>query len=265
MRKMFINGDFVASLASETFPVENPATEEQIDEVPRARAEDAEIAARAAHSAQADWRFTPGIEKCEQMHAVARNIREHREALARLLTREGGKPLIENLDEIEWVAACFDYYAEVGRHESGRVIPPVQRHQMNFVMKEPYGVVVCIVPWNYPLLLMAWKVAPALMTGNTVIIKPSELPPGVVNVVTGYGKEVGEPLVTHPLTALVAFTGSVATGRRIARLAVERLKKINLELGGNDPFIVCDDVDLEVAVRGAVWAAYLNMGQVCTS
>src|SRR5499427_4193516 len=281
MYKMLIGGEFVESLSGETFPVENPATEETIDQVPRARAEDADRAARAANAAQTDWRFTPGIEKCELLHAVARNTRAHREELARLLTLEGGKPLIENMDEVEWVAACFDYYAEVGRHESGRVIPPVQRHQMNFVIKEPYGVVVCIVPWNYPLLLMAWKVAPALMAGNTVIIKPSELtplstlllaevafhelPPGVVNVVTGYGPEAGESLVTHPLTALVAFTGSVATGRRIATLAVERLKKINLELGGNDPFIVCDDVDLEVAVRGAVWAAYLNMGQVCTS
>ena len=185
------------------------------------------------------------------------------------------------MDEVEWVAACFDYYAEVGRHESGRVIPPVQRHQMNFVMKEPYGVVVCIVPWNYPLLLMAWKVAPALMAGNAVIIKPSEhtplstlrlaevafreLPRGTVNVITGYGPEAGEPLVAHPNTHVIAFTGSVATGKRIATLAAERVKKVNLELGGNDPFIICDDIDLEVAVRAAVWAAYLNMGQVCTS
>jgi acyl-CoA reductase-like NAD-dependent aldehyde dehydrogenase len=281
MYRMLIGGDFVESLKGGSFAVENPATEETIAEVPRATAEDADKVARAANAAQTNWRFTPGIEKCELLHAVARNTRAHREELARLLTLEGGKPLIENMDEIEWVAACFDYYAEVGRHESGRVIPPVQRHQMNFVIKEPYGVVVCIVPWNYPLLLMSWKVAPALMAGNTVIIKPSEntplstlrmaevafqeLPPGVVNVVTGYGKEAGEPLVTHPLTALVAFTGSVATGRRIATLAVERLKKIHLELGGNDPFIVCDDVDLDVAVRGAAWAAYLNMGQVCTS
>ncbi|HYX42149.1 MAG TPA: aldehyde dehydrogenase family protein [Pyrinomonadaceae bacterium] len=281
MRKMFVNGEFVASLAGETFAVENPATEERIDEVPRARVEDVEQAVRAAHRAQDDWRWTPGIEKCELLHTVARRIRERREEIATLLTREGGKPLIENMDEVEWVAACFDYYAEVGRHELGRVIPPVQRHQMNFVVKEPYGVVVCIVPWNYPLLLMSWKVAPALMAGNTVIIKPSEytplstlllaevafheLPPGVVNVVTGYGAEAGEPLVAHPLTPVVAFTGSVATGRRIATLAAERIKKVNLELGGNDPFIICDDVDLDVAVRGAVWAAYLNMGQVCTS
>src|SRR3989442_3433383 len=281
MRKMSINGEIVASPSGPTFPVENPATEERIDEVPRARAEAAEYAARVAHAAQDDWRFTPGIEKCELLHTVARNIREHREDLARLLTVEGGKPLIENMDEIEWVAACFDYYAEIGRHESGRVIPPVQRHQINFVMKEPYGVVVCIVPWNYPLLLMSWKVAPALMAGNAVIIKPSEhtplstlllaeiafqeFPSGVVNVVTGYGQEAGEPLVAHRHTHVIAFTGSVATGTRIAQLAAERVKKVNLELGGNDPFIICDDVDLEVAVRGAVWAAYLNMGQVCTS
>src|SRR5215510_10614450 len=281
MYRMLIGGDFVESLNGGSFTVENPATEETIAEVPRATAEDADKAARAANAAQTNWRFTPGIEKCELLHAVAHNTRAHREELARLLTLEGGKPLIENLDEVEWVAACFDYYAEVGRHESGRVIPPVQRNQMNFVMKEPYGVVVCIVPWNYPLLLMSWKVAPALAAGNGVIIKPSEhtplstlllaeiafqeLPKGIVNVVTGYGPEVGEPLVTHRDTRVIAFTGSVATGKRIAQLAAEQVKKVNLELGGNDPFIICDDVDLEIAVRGAVWAAYLNMGQVCTS
>jgi betaine-aldehyde dehydrogenase len=281
MRKMFIDGEFVNSVSGETFSVENPATEEQIDEVPRAGEADVENALAAAVRAQDDWRFVPGIEKCELLHAIAFNIREHQQELATLLTEEGGKPLIENMDEVEWVAACFDYYAEVGRHESGRVIPPVQRHQMNFVMKEPYGVVVCIVPWNYPLLLMAWKVAPAIMAGNAVIIKPSEhtplstlrlaevafsnLPRGIVNVITGYGPEAGEPLVAHPNTHVIAFTGSVATGKRIARLAAERVKKVNLELGGNDPFIICDDIDLEVAVRSAVWAAYLNMGQVCTS
>ncbi|HEY6121050.1 MAG TPA: aldehyde dehydrogenase family protein, partial [Pyrinomonadaceae bacterium] len=173
MRRMFIDGQFVESQSGETFAVENPATEEQIDDVPRARSADAERAVRAAVEAQDDWRFVPGIEKCELLHGVARRLREHQRDLATLLTKEGGKPLIENMDEVEWVAACFDYYAEVGRHESGRVIPPVQHHQMNFVMKEPYGVVVCIVPWNYPLLLMSWKVAPALAAGNAVIIKPS--------------------------------------------------------------------------------------------
>jgi len=281
MRRMFVDGEFVSSVSGETFAVENPATEEEIDQVPRGREGDAKQAVLAAVRAQDDWRFVPGIEKCELLHGIAFKIREHQHDLATLLTQEGGKPLIENMDEVEWVAACFDYYAEVGRHESGRVIPPVQRHQMNFVMKEPYGVVVCIVPWNYPLLLLAWKVAPAIMAGNAVVIKPSEhtplstlrlaeiafdeLPRGVVNVITGYGAEAGEPLVAHPNTHVIAFTGSVATGKRIARLAAERVKKVNLELGGNDPFIICDDIDLETAVRAAVWAAYLNMGQVCTS
>lgn len=278
---MLIGGEFVGSLSGEDFAVENPATEEVIDHVPRGGAGDAERAVREAHDAHLHWRQAPGLEKCERLHLVAEKIRSRRGDIASLLTLEGGKPLIENMDEVEWVAACFDYYGEVGRHEMGRVVPPVARHQMNLVVKEPYGVVVCIVPWNYPLLLMAWKVAPALMAGNTVIIKPSEhtplstlllaeiafteLPPGVVNVVTGYGAEVGEPLVEHPLTPVIAFTGSVATGKRIARLAAERIKKVNLELGGNDPFIVCDDVDLDIAVRGAAWAAFLNMGQVCTS
>jgi len=281
MRQMFIDGKFVNSVSGEAFAVENPATEEEIDQVPRAGEADAEQAVAAAVRAQDDWRFVPGIEKCELLHRIAFRILEHQQDLATILTQEGGKPLIENMDEVEWVAACFDYYAEVGRHESGRVIPPVQRHQMNFVMKEPYGVVVCIVPWNYPLLLLVWKVAPAIMAGNAVVIKPSEhtplstlrlaeiafdeLPRGVVNVITGYGAEAGEPLVAHPNTHVIAFTGSVATGKRIARLAAERVKKVNLELGGNDPFIICDDIDLETAVRAAVWAAYLNMGQVCTS
>jgi betaine-aldehyde dehydrogenase len=141
-------------------------------------------------------------------------------------------------------------------------------------------VAVCIVPWNYPLLLLSWKLAPALAAGNTVVAKPSELTPlstllmaeclaelprGVFNVVTGYGAEVGEPPVRHPRTDVIAFTGSLATGRRIATLAAERIKKLNLELGSNDPFIVCEDADLETAARAAAWAGFLNNGQVCTS
>src|SRR5260370_186768 len=174
MRKMFIDGSFVESLSGETFAVENPATEEMIDDVPRARAEDADRAVLAALQAQDDWRFVPGIEKCELLHGAARNMREHRERIATLLTQKGSKPLIANIDR-------------------------------------------------------------------------------------------AEPRVGHRHTHVSAFPGNVTNGKRIAKLAAERVKKVNLELGGNDPFIVCDDVDLEVAVRGAVWAAYLNMGQVCTS
>ncbi len=280
MYKHWINGEFVESASGQTFDVVNPATEEVVDSAARGNRADANFAAVSAYEAFADWRFVPGLEKAEKMHEFARRLREKKVEIAVLLTKEGGKPLLENLDEVEWVAACFDYYAEIGRDYKGKVISPVFRHQINFTVKEPYGVVVCIVPWNYPLLLMSWKVASALAAGNTVVIKPSEntplstlalaevfavFPKGVVNIVAGYGQEVGEPLVRHPKVSKIAFTGGINTGRKIAVLAAEQLKKVSLELSGNDPLIVCDDVDLDIAVRGAAWACYLNMGQVCTS
>src|SRR6266478_6815515 len=280
MQRMWIDGQWTGSVSKKSFPIDNPATEEIIDDVPRANAKDADLAVEAAAEAFGEWRRVPGIERAALMHDFATRLRGKAMAVARRLTLEGGKPLIENLDEVEWCAACFDYYGELARDQGGKVLSPVAQHQINFVRKEPYGVVVTIVPWNYPLLLLTWKLAPALAAGNTVVVKPSEETPlstlmlaedlaifgkGVVNIVTGYGPEVGEPLVVHRDTSLVAFTGSIATGKRIAEAAAPHLKKLNLELGGNDPFIVCDDVDLEVAARGAVWAAFLNMGQVCTS
>lgn len=280
MAKMWICGEERPALSGETFPVTNPATEEVIDSVPRATLVDVEVAVDAAVRAFDDWRFTPGLDRAVLLHGSARWLRENHEEIARLMSIEGGKPLCENKDEVEWVAAVFDYYAEVGRDSIGRVISPTQRNQFNVVMKEPYGVVGCIVPWNYPLLLLAWKMAPALAAGNTLVIKPSEYTPlstlmimrgfheypaGVVNVVTGFGKEAGEPIVMNDRVRCVAFTGSVSTGQRIAALAGQGLKKTVLEMGGNDPFIICDDVDVGIAARGAAWAAFLNMGQVCTS
>ncbi|MFN2242241.1 MAG: aldehyde dehydrogenase family protein, partial [Anaerolineae bacterium] len=169
---------------------------------------------------------------------------------------------------------------EIGRHSRGRVIPSIESSQLSLVLKEPYGVVGCIVPWNYPLLLMAWKVAPALAAGNTVILKPSSvtplsalmlaeafdhLPAGAVNIVTGSGEAVGDPLVSHPQVPVIAFTGSTAVGQHIARLAGPMMKKLHLELGGKDAFLVAEDADLDVAVPGVAWAALLNNGQVCTS
>ncbi|HEU4401936.1 MAG TPA: aldehyde dehydrogenase family protein [Candidatus Polarisedimenticolia bacterium] len=280
MQKMWIDGRFTGSSSKKTFPIDNPATEEILAEVPRGNAQDAGEAVEAAAEAFRDWRLVPGVERAALMHQFAARLRARHHEIARQLSLEGGKPLIENLDEIEWCAACFDYYGELARDQGGKVLSPVARHQINFVRHEPYGVVVAIVPWNYPLLLLTWKLAPALAAGNTVVIKPSNetslstlmlaedlaiFGKGVVNIVTGFGTEVGDPLIVHPDTALVAFTGSIATGKAIALAAAPHLKKLNLELGGNDPFIVCDDVDLDVAARGAVWAAFLNMGQVCTS
>jgi betaine-aldehyde dehydrogenase len=280
MTRMFIGGRFADSASRRTFAVDNPANEAILDRVPRGDERDADRAVSAAALAFKAWRAVPGLERAILMHRFAARLRARHVAIARQMTLEGGKPLIENLDEVEWCAAVFDYYGEIARDQAGKVIAPVQPHQLNFVRKEPYGVVVCIVPWNYPLLLLSWKLAPALAAGNTVVVKPSEETPlstlmlasdlalfgkGVVNIVTGYGPEVGTPLVTHKDTAIVAFTGSIATGRRIAESAAPHLKKLNLELGGNDPFIVCDDVDVGIAARAAAWAAFLNMGQVCTS
>lgn len=278
--QMWIGGEHVPSVTGETFEVQDPATEEVIGHAPMGNEQDARRAVAAANAAFREWRRVTAHDRAHMLHEVARKIRERTEDLATLLTREGGKPLTENRDEMGWAAACFDYYAELQRNTRGRVIPSVEPSQLAMVLKEPYGVVAAIVPWNYPILLMAWKVAPALAAGNTVVIKPSEmtplttlrfaeifdhLPPGVVNIVTGFGATVGRELVVSPDTHMIAFTGSFATGREIARLAAERVKKTHLELGGKDAFIVAEDADLDVAVPGVAWAALLNAGQVCTS
>jgi betaine-aldehyde dehydrogenase len=277
---MWIGGVFTSGASGQALEVHDPATEELIARVPAGTVADATAAVDAASRAFTDWRRMPAGERAELLHEVARKLTERTEELAALLTREGGKPLVENRDEMGWSAACFRYYAEMGRNSRGRVIPSVESSQLSLVLKEPYGVVATIVPWNYPILLMAWKVAPALAAGNTVVIKPSEmtplstlafadifdhLPSGVVNIVTGYGRDVGEPLVLDPRVRVVAFTGSLETGRRIARLAADHIKKLHLELGGKDAFIVAEDADLDVAVPGVAWAALLNAGQVCTS
>jgi acyl-CoA reductase-like NAD-dependent aldehyde dehydrogenase len=278
--QMWINGEFTSGIGGKTIDVLDPATEELLDRVPAGNANDAARAVDAASAAFAEWWRVPAGERAEMLHEVARKLTERTEALAELLTREGGKPLVENRDEMGWSAACFRYYAEIGRNSRGRVIPSVESSQLSLVLKEPYGVVATIVPWNYPILLLAWKVAPALAAGNTIVIKPSEmtplstlaladifdhLPRGVVNIVTGYGSEAGEALVLDPRVRVVAFTGSLQTGRHIARVTADQIKKLHLELGGKDAFIVAEDADLDVAVPGVAWAALLNAGQVCTS
>jgi betaine-aldehyde dehydrogenase len=261
--------------------VEDPAREETIATVRSASAEQVGAAVAGAREASRAWGTLPAAERAEALHEVAARLRARTEELAELMTREGGKPLLENRDEVGWTASAFDFYAEVARASAGRVIPPVESTQLALVLKEPLGVVACIVPWNYPLLLLAWKVAPALAAGNTVVGKPSELTPlstlalapcvdhlpaGVVSLIAG-GGEVGERLVDDERVDGIAFTGSVATGTRIAERAARRIARVNLELGGKDPFIVCADVaeEIEIAARGGAWAAFLNAGQVCTS
>ena len=276
---MLIDGELVHG-AGDAVAVINPATEETICEVTSASPDQVAAATASAKRAFAGWSRTPAPERADMLHAISSWITENTDPLAVTLTREGGKPLVENKDEMGWTAGCFDLYAELAKVERGRVVPSGEVGQLNLVVKEPYGVVAAIVPWNYPLLLLAWKLAPALAAGNTAVVKPSPytplstlelcaafaeaLPPGVCNVITGEA-EVGAALVADRDVSMVAFTGSVETGRTIMRSAAESLKKVHLELGGKDAFIVCEDVDLEIAAKGAVWAAYLNSGQVCTS
>ncbi|HEU5228355.1 MAG TPA: aldehyde dehydrogenase family protein [Ktedonobacteraceae bacterium] len=278
--QMWINGAHTTGSSGKMIEVRNPATEEIIDTAPAGDAADVDQAVTAAQAAFPAWKKVPAGEKAELLHEVARQLTERAAEFARLLTLEGGKPFVENKDEMGWSAACFRYYAEIGRSSRGRVIPSIEESQLAMVLKEPYGVVAAIVPWNYPILLMAWKVAPALAAGNTVVLKPSEMtplstllfaeifahfPPGVINIVSGYGKECGEPLVVDPRVRVIAFTGSLATGQRIAQLVAPQMKKLHLELGGKDAFIVAEDANLDVAVPGVAWAALLNAGQVCTS
>ncbi len=278
---MYINGKFTSGKSSERIQIINPATEEVVGDSPRGTEADAHAAVSAASAAFLTWKRLPANERAAALHQVAAKIRAHHDELVELLTLEEGKPIPENDEELWWVEETFDYYAELARHERGRVIPPGAGGQFNFVIKEPYGVVGCIVPWNYPLLLLAWKMAPALAAGNTVVIKPSELTPfstlklvevacdhlpaGVVNVVTGYGAEVGEPLVKHPDVPVIAFTGSLAVGQRIASLAAPMMKKLHLELGGKDPMVIAPDAEMDMAVSGLAYASLLNTGQVCTS
>src|SRR6185295_12937354 len=280
MQTLWIDGGWQASQGGRVRRIENPATLELVDEVYDGTADDARRACTAAAKAQRLWKKMPALERGKMLHEAAGLMRGDRARLSELMTREGGKPRIENLDEVEWCAACFQYYAELARSSHGSSLPPTAVHQINFTIKEPLGVVAAIVPFNYPLLLLVWKIAPALAAGNTAVIKPSELTPlatlrmveqalahlprGVVNVVTG-GSEVGAALVDDPDVACVAFIGETAVGTGIAERAARQLKRVNLELGGIDPLIVFEDADLDIAVPGAAWARFLNNGQVCTS
>ncbi len=278
--RMLVNGEGVAGNGS-PLEVENPFTEETVASIGTADPEQLDAAFAAAREASREWARTPAVDRGELLREVAMRLRARTDELAEVMTLEGGKPLVENSDEIGWTAACFDYYAEIGRDSAGRIIPSIESSQLSLVVKEPLGVIGCIVPWNYPLLLLAWKMAPALAAGNTLVCKPSELtplstlmlapcldhlPPGVVNLVAG-GPEVGAAIASEPRVDGIAFTGSVGTGKKVAQACIDRMARVNLEMGGKDPFIVCSDVAdrIDVAAKGGAWAAFLNSGQVCTS
>ena len=278
---LWIAGARVAAATDATVDVDNPATGQVIGRVPAAGAEDVDRAVAAAVAAADAWRWTPANDRAALLHEAATRTAAAAADLVDGLIREQGKARPEQEEEVEWSGTTLRYYAELGRNLRGRVVPSGEpRTQLNLVLKEPYGVVGAIVPWNFPLLLLAWKLAPALAAGNTVVVKPSELtplvtlewvercfahlPPGVVNVVTG-GPQAGEALVRHPDVRVIAMTGSVETGQRIASVAAPMMKHLHLELGGKDAFVMGPDAAVDASVEALAYAALFNAGQVCTS
>lgn len=274
-----IDGRVVRGTATTAIPVIDPATEVRIGYVAEASSAEIETAVAAANTAQKRWCKVNYHKRSELLHEAAHKMRQTRPLVAEMLTREMGKPYKESVDEVTWSATATDYYAEVGRHEAGRVLGPVVDGQFNFTTKDPLGVVVIILPFNYPLCLLCWQAAAALATGNAVIIKPSELttlttlqfvdafagfPDGLVQVLSG-GGDVGRALVEHADTHMAAFTGGIETGRKVAEACARLYKRSLIETSGNDPFIVMPSAPIDTAARGAAFGAYLNCGQVCAA
>lgn len=263
-------------------PVLNPATGQPVGQSPLADADLVDEAVRAAHAAFPSWAAVPVPARTGYLARFAAWVREQVDPIARLLTAEQGKPLSESVGEVKAVAAAFDYYASAAPHVLGETIPTASATVRSTVLRQPSGVVGAIATWNYPLGILAWKLAPALAAGCTVVAKPAEqtplstlalgagllaagFPSGVVNLVAGPGNTVGAALAAHPLVRHLTFTGGTATGKALMRAAADTVKRLTLELGGGSPLIVAADAPLERAVADGVKRAFRNSGQLCNS
>ena len=279
---MYIDGEFVESQGGGWLPVYEPATEEVLAEVPNAAAADVGAAVAAARRAfDADgWAESTGRDRGRLLLKLADYLRANLSGLAELETRNSGKPLVEAQGDITDAATCFEYYGGLATKILGTV-NPVPDNAISLSIREPVGVAGQIIPWNYPLLMAAWKLAPALAAGCTCVLKPAEqtpltvlevarglrevgFPRGVINIVTGYG-ETGAALVAHPEVDKIAFTGSVPVGKLIAKEAANTLKRVTLELGGKSPNIFFADADFEAAIDGALFGIFINQGEVCSA
>jgi len=282
-KKLLINNEWRDASSGRTMEVINPATEEVIATVASGGREDVDAAVAAARAAfNGPWSRMSARDRGRLVSRLADRLLEKADEVARLETLHNGKPIFESRQiEIPAAAKCFEYYAGWADKIMGETIP-VDGNYLTYTLREPLGVVAAIVPWNFPLLLAAWKVAPALATGNVVILKPASqtpltalalgeiavevgLPPGVLNVITGPGSSVGQAIVEHPGIDKIAFTGDTSTGKGIMRAAADTLKKITLELGGKSPNIVLPDADLDAALRGATTGIFYGKGEVCAA
>lgn len=281
--KLYLNGQWVQPKAEKTIPIVNPATEQIIFQAPEATKPDIDEAVKAARAAFPIWRQTTGSERANYLRAIANGIQTRIKDLIYLEVLNTGKTLKEARMDMEDAIACFQFYAEQASHLDSRQDVPIELPTADFQTKvrlEPVGVVGQIIPWNYPLLMAAWKVAPALAAGCTCILKPSELTPltaleladiahqahlpaGVLNVVPGYGKTAGAAIVNHPGVDKVAFTGSIPTGSSVMHAAAEDIKNVSLELGGKSPFVIFDDVELEQVVEWVLFGIFWNKGENC--
>jgi len=280
--KMYINGEFVDSHSKKTFEVINPANQEVLGIVPDADREDVNRAVAAARECfdSGAWPGKTHAERGRALLKLADVIRNRTEELARLECLNNGKPIVEAEADMSDVASCFEYYGGLANKIHGEVLP-VPDNALSLAIKEPIGVAGQIIPWNYPLLMAAWKLAPALAAGCTCVIKPAEqtplsllelassfhdvgLPSGAVNIVTGFG-ETGHEIVVHQDVDKIAFTGSVQVGKLIMKNASDTLKRVSLELGGKSPNIFFADADFEAAVDGALFGVFINQGEVCSA
>jgi aldehyde dehydrogenase (NAD+) len=281
-QQLFINGEWRDG-AGPPLDVVNPATEEVIASIASAERSDVDVAVTAARAAlDGPWARLSARERGRLVWALGEKIMQQADEIARLETLHNGKPIFESRQiEVPAAAECFQYYAGWADKLHGETVP-VKGNFLTYTLREPVGVVAAIVPWNFPLLLTSWKVAPALACGNTVIIKPASqtpltalalaeiaqaagIPAGVINVVTGPGSKVGQMLVEHPGIDKIAFTGDTSTGKQIMRGSADTLKHITLELGGKSPNIVFPDADLDAAVRGATTGIFYGKGEVCAA
>ncbi|SEM59207.1 succinate-semialdehyde dehydrogenase / glutarate-semialdehyde dehydrogenase [Pseudoxanthomonas sp. GM95] len=276
----FIDGQWVAATAGERLPVDDPATAQTIGHIAWSGTHEAELAIDAAHAAFGAWSMTTAAERADLLQAMARTIRDNLDDLAGLLTLEQGKPLAEARAEIKLGADYVQWFAEEARRINGEIIPSPWKGRQIQVTREPVGVVGAISPWNFPFSMLSRKIAPALAAGCTVVVKPSEftpycgllwgvlaekagIPKGVINVVTGDAIAIGNALSGDPRVRKLTFTGSTRVGKLLYAQSAATMKKLSLELGGNAPFIVFDDADIDQAVEGAIASKFRNSGQTC--
>jgi acyl-CoA reductase-like NAD-dependent aldehyde dehydrogenase len=280
--EMLIGGEWREAAAHEELEVVNPATEETVDNVPAGKPEDVELAVATAKRAFDEWSKTDVETRAGILAKAADLVQQNAKELAATLTAEQGKPIAEAMGEVSHLAHGMHFYAEAATKVRGAYqdLPSTLGPAYGMVIRRPMGVCAAITPYNFPLTLLGTKVAPALASGNTVVAKPAAttplatlkvarlfseagLPDGVLNVVTGRGKDIGDALVGHPDIRRVAFTGSTAVGRHVAKLAAPDLKRVTLELGGSDPVIICADADVDAAVKAVIIGRYWNAGQAC--